>query len=74
MNDNYNNLKYKHEEYLAHFPLLNRQTGLIAIIDNGVRGIEYSIVLKSMQNIMKKSLKVILLIVLMVKIVKTLLI
>lgn len=40
MNDNYNNLKYKHEEYLAHFPLLNRQTGLIAIIDNGVRDIE----------------------------------
>ena len=40
MNDNYNNLNHKQEEYLNHFIILNGQTGLIAIIDNEVRGIE----------------------------------
>lgn len=40
MNDNYKNLNQNQEEYLAHFPILNGQTGIIAIIDNEVRGIE----------------------------------
>lgn len=40
MNDNYKNLNYKQEEYLTKFPLLTKQTGLIAIIDNEVKGIE----------------------------------
>ena len=40
MNDNYKNLNHNHEEYMIHFPLLNKQIGLIAIINDEVRGIE----------------------------------
>lgn len=41
LNDSYENLKSQQDEYLKHFKLQNGQCGLIAVVNNEIKGIEF---------------------------------
>lgn len=41
LNDSYENLKSQQDDYLKHFKLQDNQCGLIAIVNNEIKGIEF---------------------------------
>ena len=41
MNDSYENLKSQQDDYLKHFTLQDEQCGLIAVVNNEIKGIEF---------------------------------
>lgn len=41
LNDSYENLKSQQDDYLKHFKLLDNQCGLIAVVNNEIKGIEF---------------------------------